>query len=90
MCAHAALAQGVADAMLHMIPNQRALGVVDDAFHGLKLLREVHAGSAIGKHREDGGKLTVCLLQLPNDGGVRSMLPRTPYPLGGRVSKGHA
>ena len=74
MRVHAALAYGIADAMLHVILNQRALRVVDHAFNGLKLLRQIEAGAPAIEHGEDGRKLTVGLFQPFDDFRVRGML----------------
>jgi hypothetical protein len=81
---HAATAHGITNAMFHMVLDQRPLSVVDDAFHGLKLLRQIKAGATILEHGEDRGELAMSLLQPFDDVGVRDVLHTPPYPLGGR------
>src|SRR5579863_3506071 len=81
-----ALRGGVAEAMLHVVLDQRPLGRMDDALHGLHLLREFEAGALVLEHLQDGGELAMRLLQAVDDFRVRSVFHATPYPLGGRGS----
>src|ERR1700722_11965493 len=69
----AALTQRVAETMLHMVVNERFFRPVDDAFDGLKLLGELHAGAAVREHGEHRGELALRLLQTLNDLGMRDV-----------------
>jgi len=53
--------------MLHVVLDQRPLGRMDDALHGLHLLREFEAGALVLEHLQDGGELAMRLLQAVDD-----------------------
>ena len=73
--------------MLHVVMDEGALGGVDDAFDGLKLLRQINAGPCFRHHGHDGGELALRLFQSLGDFKMRCMLHPYPYYLGGRVSR---
>ena len=60
--AHPTLAHGITDAVFHMVLDQRPLRVVNDAFNGLKLLREIETGTPAVEHRQHERELPVRLL----------------------------
>jgi hypothetical protein len=67
--------------MLHMVLDERALGVWMIAFHRLQLLREIHAGATALGHGEERRELPLCLLQtLDNVGARRVFHSYSPTP----------
>jgi hypothetical protein len=50
---------GVFEAMVDMVLDQRALGLANRFFHGMQLLRDVHALTALFDHGDDAAQVAV-------------------------------
>ena len=70
---HPAFADGIGDAVLHMIVDQCPLHRADRALDGLKLLGEVETGSAIGQHLSDRRDMPRRLFETTPDFGIGCM-----------------
>jgi hypothetical protein len=54
---------GVLQAMVDMILNQRALGLAYSLFNGVQLLGNIHAGSLVFDHADNAAQVTLSTLQ---------------------------
>jgi len=53
------LDQSIIEAMVDMILDQRAFGLLNGLLHGLQLLGDVYAGLFILNHLDDAGEVPV-------------------------------
>src|SRR6185437_3478484 len=90
LSAQAAFANRIANAVLHVVLDQRALGVVDHALHRLKLLRQFETRPAFGKHGQKRTELALGLLQSLDKIRVRSVLHDQYLPPRGEGVKSRA
>src|SRR6056297_2072283 len=65
--------QCIVEAMIDMILDQRAFGLLHRLLHGMKLLCDVHAGLFVLNHLDDAGQVPVGTFQPLDDGGVTCM-----------------
>ena len=62
---------GVRQAVIDVVVDQRLLGGRDRPFHGVELLDDVHAGTPGFHHPDDIAQMTLSALQPLDDVGVR-------------------
>lgn len=64
------------EAMIHVIMDQRALGIHHGLFHGVKLLGDFKAGFSCLDHLDYGPKMPFGAFQPGNKGGMGCMQVR--------------
>ena len=55
--------QGVVEAMVDMVLNQRAFGLLDRLLHCMQLLRDIGAGLCVFNHSDDARQMPVGAFQ---------------------------
>jgi hypothetical protein len=58
---------GVFQAVVDVILDQRALGLAHGFFYGVQLLRDVHALTALFDHGDDAAQVAVCAFETLDD-----------------------